>query len=124
MANKFYYNGKLIRTSENHIYTHALINGVGKVVTCSATFDGCLKEKNRRISQVRQMIANLESKKKALQMGKAGYYVKDGRHTYYERFDPTLKCDTLDGIDENLNWYNERIDFLRDNDIIVELEMR
>lgn len=34
MAHKFYYNGKLIRTSENHHYTHAVFDGNGKLVGC------------------------------------------------------------------------------------------
>lgn len=35
MANKYYYNGKLVRTSE-HEYTHVIVNGEGKVLSCTA----------------------------------------------------------------------------------------
>lgn len=38
---KFYYNGKLIRTSKTHEYKFAAITAEGKCLCCSATLDGC-----------------------------------------------------------------------------------
>lgn len=40
---KFYYNGKLIRTSRTHEYNFAAISPTGKCLTCSATYEGCAK---------------------------------------------------------------------------------
>ena len=122
---KFYYNGNLMRTSQNHIYTHALIHiSGGKPITCSASYDGCLKEKNRQISNCRQNISNCQAKIKALQAGKAGYYYKDGRNTWYSKFDPNSELDTIEHAQETIDWCTKRIETITNEYIIVELEMR
>ena len=36
---KFYYEGKLVRTSANHIYTHAIITKNGGVLACASSYD-------------------------------------------------------------------------------------
>lgn len=46
--NKFYYNGKLVRTSE-HEYTHCIVDGEGKVLRCTTqpqkALDSIISEK-------------------------------------------------------------------------------
>lgn len=119
---KFYYNGNLMRTSQNHIYTHALIHiSGGKPITCSASYDGCLKEKNKRLSHCNQEINNCKAEIKALQNGKAGFYYKDGRDTWYHKFS---KDETIEKAQETLDWYTKRIETITNEYIIVELEMR
>ncbi len=50
---KFYYEGKLMRTSKTHEYKFALLNGAGTCLSCSGTRDGIERERQRRVSESR-----------------------------------------------------------------------
>jgi hypothetical protein len=117
---KFYYNGKLIRTSKTHIYKFALLNYAGNCVTCSATYEGCLKEKNRRKSDNERRIENYGTMLKALKEGRQGYFVKDGRRGYYSRFtgkeNAEQLAEWLEALIKGRSYYEE--------EKIVELEAR
>ena len=40
---KFFYAGKLVRTSKTHDYNFGVLNANGKIVSCSATKEGAEK---------------------------------------------------------------------------------
>lgn len=119
---KFYYNGKLVRTSKNHEYTHAVIN---------ITNDGCMgcrasKETaeaiiTSEIAQYEKRIANYESAIKALESGKSGYYAKEGRRIYYNKFSSDS---TVERYIERIEWCREYINKVMANWQVVELEAR
>lgn len=44
---KFYYNGKLVRTSKTHEYKYALLNRADRTLACSATRKGAETAYNR-----------------------------------------------------------------------------
>ena len=122
MANKFYYNGELVRTSKNHIYTHAAINiNTGTCLGCSSTIQGAQKVINDRKSAAQEEIGNAKAAISALKSGKNGYYAKAGRHTYFHRFDENDTIEKYQGwIDHDTN----RIEYIDANLRVVELEMR
>lgn len=67
---KFYYKGKLIRTSKTHNYTHAVVrekeNGEIGLWGCSSTYEGAVKALNQANraypSSANFKIVELESK--------------------------------------------------------------
>lgn len=119
---KFYYNGQLIRTSKNHIYTHAVID------TTTGGCKGCRKDKataeaviSSEVAYYENQIKNYESAIKALKSGKSGYYAKDGRHTYFSRFSANI---TVEKYTEWINWRRDYINSVKANWKVVELEAR
>ena len=117
---KFYYEGKLIRTSKTHHYTHAIVCE-GTAIMCSATRQGCEREKQRYLSQQREIIKSYQDGIKYLRDGKKGYYVKDGRSSYYVPFD---KYDTAERYEKWIKESENRIQHITNNWKIVEIEER
>lgn len=123
MKKKFYYNGKLVRTSENHNYTHAVI-----VVNDQGEFNGlcgCRTSENAaqsiissEISAYNRGIENCMSKVKAMQAGKNCYYCKDGRRGFYERISKDESVERLLGWAETAK---QRIEWIRTHWKVVEL---
>ena len=119
---RFYYNGELVRTSKNHIYTHAVINTENNAcMGCRANKENAEAIITSEIASNEKRIANSETAIKALENGKSGYYVKDGRHTWYCKFE---KEDTVDRYTESIKWRRERIDYIEKNWKVVELEAK
>lgn len=117
---KFYYNGKLIRTSKTKHYTHACVNKVtGNAINCSTTYDGAFREKGRRISSYRESIENCKSAIASLEHGHKYYYAKIGRTTWKEEADGTIEeyKASIKRMEDDIAWVTE-------NWIIVEVEER
>ena len=80
---KFYYNGKLVRTSKNHEYHYGVLSSNGKSVnSCHATREAAEKAMAQPISNLRKAIENCKSAIRAIENGKTYYFVKDGRNTW------------------------------------------
>lgn len=119
---KFYYNGQLVRTSKNHIYTHAVINAKNNAcMGCRASKDSAEAIISTEVAQYEKRIANYESAIKALESGRSGYYAKEGRHTYYERFSADR---TVEKYTEWIEMNRAYIDNVKANWQVVELEAR
>lgn len=119
---KFYYNGELVRTSKNHIYTHAVINTENNAcMGCRANKENAEAIITSEIASNEKRIANSETAIKALENGKSGYYVKDGRHTWYCKFS---KENTVAWYNDCIESRRERIDYIKNNWKVVELEAR
>ena len=83
---KFYYNGQLIRTSKNHIYTHAVIDESGRCRGCRANRETAEAIISTEITHKEQSIQNCKNAIKAMESGKSGYIYKDGRKTWFTKF--------------------------------------
>lgn len=119
---KYYYNGELVRTSKNHIYTHAVIDITNNSLKgCRSSKDNAEAIISSEISHYEQKIRNYESALKALENGKSGYYAKEGRRTYYNRFDPAR---TAEEYRKWIEWNKEYISRVKNNWKVVELERR
>ena len=59
---KYYYNGRLVRTSKTHIYTHALVGTSGKAVACSSDPNRLMKEKELGIKNWESYLKSVEAK--------------------------------------------------------------
>jgi len=88
---KYYYNNQLIRTSKNHVYSHAVVykkeNGDIAVVGCRRTFEEAEALKRAELNGYLRGIENDHKAIKALQSGKNGYFAKEGRKDYWIKFD-------------------------------------
>lgn len=54
---KYYYNGKLVRTS-NNTYTHAYVDYTGRVCTCSKDPDKLIARRNQRLANYKTYYEN------------------------------------------------------------------
>ena len=121
---KFYYNGQLIRTSKNHEYTHAILDEKGICQGCRTSKQACQSYINTEINRCRQEIENDERCIKALQEGKSGYYYKDGRKTWYSKFEKGNNWHTVEFREENIKFLQARIEIMESKWQVVELEQR
>lgn len=77
---KFYYNGKLIRTSKTHHYKFACINlETGNVLQCSETRSGATKLLTTIKAEKARAYENATSAIKAIDEGRTFYNAKIGR---------------------------------------------
>lgn len=119
---KFYYNGKLIRTSKSHTYTHAVIDTVtGGCKGCRASKETAEAIISTEVAYYEKKIGNYKNAVKALQNGKSGYYAKDGRRTYYSKFSADS---TVERYNEWIGWDRNYINSVKANWQVVELEAR
>lgn len=82
---KFCCNGKLVRTSKNHVYTHAVINiETGSVIVCRASKESAESFIATEINTCERGIANARAGLKAFKAGKSYYYIKYGRKNWRE----------------------------------------
>lgn len=123
---KFYYEGRLIRTSKTHHYTHAVINTEnGKCLTCSGSRKGCEDFINRWNNESRQGIENVKAQIKALETGKNGYYCKWGREERFIRFgEIDGHRPTVDECKANADYYERLIAWRTTCWKVVEVEER
>lgn len=123
---KFYYNGQLIRTSKNHVYTHACIDiETNDLKGCSASREGAEKVKNDRLRELSNHLENEQKRLKALQEGKSGYHGRDGRKAYYYKFGSCgFREDTIEEAERYIDWYLKEIEKTNKAWQIVELEAR
>lgn len=117
---KFYYNGKLVRTSKTHEYHFGILNADGtKVTSCHGTYEAAMKEMNRRPGEIRSRIAELETGIKAIQAGKSYYLTKICGRTYKVSIGKDTEEDYRHYIDQNRDALNRLA-----KRKIVELEAR
>lgn len=118
-ANKFYYNGELVRTSKTHEYHFGIFNGK-TIRSCHGTKENAEKELHRLQNDPLNWIENNKKAIKALESGKSYYYYKDGRHEFRHKFDSE---DTVEAyqkcIEANKALHEKYLAYK-----IVELEMR
>ena len=119
---KFYYEGKLIRTSKNHVYTHAVIDmASGKLIGCRASEDAARSVISSEISSYKTGIKNTQSMQKAIEQGKRMYRVTEGRRSCYMPID---SGDTLERCREWIEYREKAIERIRKDWKVVELEAR
>lgn len=119
---KFYYNGKLVRTSKNHVYTHAVINENGGCIACSSTRKGAEQVISSEISYNERRLQTQLNKKKAIEEGAAGYWDVSERKHYWEKF-RGKDYQTLEYAEEQIEWYKKQIEVVRSWKV-VELEAK
>lgn len=118
---KFYYNGKLVRTSKNHEYKYASINKkTGKAYSCSTTKEGAGAEINRRINEAKRNIANYEKCIDAINKNYPYIFIKTGRTDYKV----VLKGKTVEEYEKWIGYNKEDLEYYSTNFEIVELEMK
>lgn len=120
---KFYYNGKLIRTSKSHVYTYAVINGEN-CVACSSTFEGAKKVVYSELSHCERGIQTCLNMKNAIEKGDAGFWDVSERKKLWIKIDKSYKYHTIESADRNIKYYKNRIEEVNLNWKVVELEAR
>lgn len=117
---KFYYNGELIRTSKNHLYTHAVLcfedDGKIRVIGCASSYDLALKVWNRETS----LASYIDETKRAIENA------KDGKDYYKVKYGRTIITKTITHSIEEMEQKVERLEkseqWMKDHYRIVELE--
>lgn len=118
-SGKFYYNGKLIRTSKSHHYTHAVIDmETGKVKGCRSNREAAEAIIASQINFLNDVIANCNNAIKAIQNGESRYICREGKRTY--RMQVSSEVDYQSYIDMD----TEAIENVKRNWKVVELEER
>ena len=120
---KFYYNGKLIRTSANHEYTHATLNERGGVMGCRTSRQAAEAIITAEKARLAREIENNKRKLEAREAGKEGWLYKEARRSVYIKFRADSKWDTPEGIRgtrAELESFLEAVDGWK----VVELEAR
>lgn len=115
---KYYFDGKLIRTSKTHSYRFALLNG-DKVITCSAEKERCVAELNRHIRNCEDSIETAAGAIKSLNSGKKGYWWKEGRSNGFTSFNSTH---SVEKFERRIKMAEEDIKYIKENYRVVELE--
>lgn len=117
---KYYYNGLLIRTSKNHIYTHAVIDiSTMRVIGCRGSLEKAETLLTSELNIIVRRIENYINKLKCFKAGKSKYGWKDNGKIWYETFKST---DTEDSILEAIRHSEEYLETIKQNYKVVELE--
>ena len=114
---KYYYNDKLIRTSD-HVYTHAVISENGKCVACRNGYANAVKAKNAEKSNA--VIKEGTDAINALKAGKTSYIYKVGRVPFKYYFKPDDTIEKYENAIARAEKRNQTVDSWQ----IVELEAR
>lgn len=118
---KFYYNGKLVRTSKSHHYTHALISATGKAITCSAKGpEACESFKQTRLNEMMENIVNAQTIIEAVKAGRPGVFLKNGRKEDYYKMSQLYTTD-IAKLEESIQNYRESFDWYCQNWQVVPL---
>ena len=120
---KFYYNGKLMRTSKNHVYTHAVVAN-GNCLSCSSTFEGAKKVIYSEISHYERVIQTELNKKDALEKGLAGYWDVSEKKKYWMKIEKDNERYTVEWADNAIKCFQDRIEEINLTWQVVELEAR
>lgn len=120
---KFYYNGKLIRTSKNHTYTHAVIDmSDGSLKGCRASKETAEALIRSEISQYEKWIAEKKKAIKAIENGKNYYITKERGRSYKITIDQPYQ--TIEWYTKGIEGNNKGIEHIKANWQVVELEAR
>lgn len=118
---KFFYDGKLVRTSKTKVYTHAVINTeTGGLIGCSSSRELAQKKVDSEISYCNSRIAEDERALKALTSGASGYSYRFGRMKYFSVFGRDCSKNPEEWK-QFIREHRERIDYIRRNWKVVEL---
>ena len=107
---KFYYNGKLIRTSKTHEYKYAVLHG-DKCLGCSATREGALK--------TAYALANAKKSLALYESVLNGTYIRKSRN-HYTAEQIIRNAGGVEGIKREIEGYKAYISEC----VLVELEAR
>lgn len=126
---KFYYNGKLVRTSKTHEYHFGILEPkTGKIVSCHGTYEAAQKEHRRPISEAETSIKRCRAAIAAIESGKKFFYWK-WNNRYLEKVKLTetdfkgRNRAEVGTWEEYIDQYNQFIEAHRARQI-VELEAR
>lgn len=111
---KFYYNGKLVRTSKSHEYSHGVLHN-GKVVSCHGSRELAFKEMTSRISRADARIQACQMAMAAIERGERFYWTKAGGRS--------CKAEIHSTKEQYLSYIEEAKEYKK-NFEIVELEAR
>jgi hypothetical protein len=117
---KFYYNGKLIRTSKTHEYKYAVIAN-DECLTCSATMDGAQKFINRYINERKDEIKTCENIIRAIEAGAKSFYAVYGRTTEHCKL---REHHTIADTKERIEICKKAIERMTTSWKVVEIEAR
>lgn len=115
---KFYYNGKLIRTSKTHDYKFAAMID-GTCLKCSATKEGAQAEITRLI---RDRELNIEAEKNAIKAIERGETMFKGRGGHWIKIDP--EWHTVENLTKWIECNTQALYNIKANAEVVELEAR
>lgn len=119
---KFYYEGKLVRTSKTHEYHYGIYDKHYKTMrSCHSTRELAEKELNTYINQPLNWIENEKNAIKALQSGKKYYFAKEGNRNICVRF---TKEDTVEMWEGYIKGNETKHEYRKSNLCVVELEVR
>jgi hypothetical protein len=121
---KFYYNGKLIRTSKTGEYKYALLDQNGKCLTCSATLKGAQSYKDSAISKKRNSIKSNENLINALRTGASHFDAIANGKTSRVKIEKDYIGHSLEFAQTIVAELNESIELISNGWQIVELEAR
>ena len=120
---KYYYNGKLIRTSKRE-YTHAIINKEdGGLYGCRKNYDLAKKFKDGEINQCRKYIEECKQAICTLKNGKTKMRVRVNNN-YSFIYKLSGKELTLEYWEKKIEHLTKEMKELNEKMIIVELEAR
>lgn len=118
MANKYFYNGKLVRTSE-HEYTHGvLVNG--KVVACRPSYEKAHNVITSEIAKANGFVKEYKSLLKAIAEGRGTYEYKIGNR----RIIAPVRNKNVEEIEGWIANMNNHIETVTNTWKVVELERR
>ena len=119
---KFYYGDKLVRTSKNHIYTHAVIDmsDNNACLGCRASKETAEAIITTAIHAKENGIKECKTALKALEAGKKGYWVRERGHSYPIYFKDRKADYYIDWMES----CKESIKRINENWVVVELEAR
>lgn len=123
---KFYYEGKLVRTSKTHEYKFAAID-VSKAdgekisaLKCSATHEGAKSEIDRKRNNALNAITHYEQMIKAIENGYKHMWAKECGHAY--KIDLTKY--SIDELRSYIDSERKYLDYIQMNFKVVQLEAK
>lgn len=118
---KFYYDGKLVRTSKTHDYKFAIMWPDGECTSCHGTLEAAKKEYRRRIAEIEGAISEDRQIIQAIRQGREYFRYKVCR-TWF-RIKLTGEKGRVEYWEEEIAQLNKRIEELEARRI-VDLEAR
>lgn len=118
---KFYYNGKLLRTSKTHHYTHAIVDvSNDALVGCRSDYQAAVNELNSWINNARNDVEYYEKYIAAIKRGAKQITVKSGRRSFPVKVDHSLLDKNIESLAASKNYLKN----IMENWKVVELEER
>lgn len=120
---KFYYNGKLVRTSKTHEYTHAVIDmSDGSLKGCRACKENAEALIKSEIAQYEKWIAEKKKAIEAIKSGRNYYITKERGRSYKIKIDQPYQ--TIEWYENGIKGNSMGIEKIKSNWQVVELEAR